>query len=73
MQIHKERNMEFNENLKNIRATLALTQDELSERSGLKPAAISHFETGKREPSLKNIIRLCRALGCSPNALIHLD
>jgi len=41
----------FEEKLKNIRETLGLSQNDVANLSGLKPAAISHFETGAREPS----------------------
>ena len=62
----------FGKRLKNIRETLGLSQQDVANSSGLKPAAISHFETGSRDPSLKNIVRLCRALHCKPNALIDV-
>lgn len=47
-----------------------LTQQELAGKTGMKPAAISHFETGQRTPSIPNIIRLCRALNVSPNRML---
>jgi len=56
--------------LKAFRESLDLTQQELADKTGLKPAAISHFETGLRTPSIPNIIRLCRALNVSPNRLL---
>jgi transcriptional regulator with XRE-family HTH domain len=62
----------FGEKLKTIRETLEMTQGDVAEFSGLKPSAISHFETGRRKPGLKNIVRLCRALNCEPNALIDV-
>ena len=62
----------FGKKLKNIRTTLGLSQSELAKLSGINSAAISHFETGGREPSLKNIVRLCRSLHCKPNALIDV-
>jgi transcriptional regulator with XRE-family HTH domain len=62
--------MTFGKNMKRIRETLGLTQEELANRAKLQPSAISHFETGGREPSLKNIIKICKGLGCSPNVLI---
>ena len=63
--------MSFGKNMKRIRETLGLTQQELADRTGLQPAAISHFESGSREPSLKNIERICKGLGCSANVLIN--
>ena len=62
----------FGKRLKNIRETLGLTQEDVAGLSGLRASAISHFETGLRQPSLRNIVRLCRALHCKPNALIDV-
>lgn len=64
--------MSFGSNLKHIRETLGLTQEECGNRVGLLPAEISHYETGARKPGLENIIKLCRGLGCTPNVLIKV-
>ena len=48
------------------------TQDELGKRTGLKAAAISHFESGRRTPCMGNLIRLCRALNVSADHLLGL-
>lgn len=58
------------DNLKRIRVMLGLTQEDLEKRSGIKSAVISRYEKNKSEPSIKNLKRLCNALGCTPNALI---
>jgi transcriptional regulator with XRE-family HTH domain len=42
-----------------------LKQADLAERTGLKQSAISHFECGRRLPSMKNLVRLADALECS--------
>ena len=60
----------FGNQMKNIRWVLDISQEELARRAGLQVSAISHFETGRRDPSLKNIRKICKGLGCSPNALI---
>lgn len=52
------------------RIALGMTQEELKQRTGLKPTAISHFECGRRRPCLKNLLLLCFALQCSPNDLL---
>ena len=52
------------------RIALGMTQEELEQRTGLKPTAISHFECGRRKPCLKNLLLLCGALECSPNDLL---
>lgn len=64
--------MEFKDKLKKKRQSKKITQQVLSDRSGLHVTAISHFEGGTREPELKNIIRLCRGLGCKPNDIIDV-
>jgi transcriptional regulator with XRE-family HTH domain len=48
--------------LRDCRELRGLSQSELAERTGLKPSAISHFETGQRAPSLANLVRLADAL-----------
>lgn len=64
--------MSFGNRLKEARMSLQITQSELGKLSGLQASAISHFELGTRSPSLKNIVKLCKALNCSPNDLIKL-
>ncbi|MCQ0970104.1 helix-turn-helix domain-containing protein [Paracoccus sp. TK19116] len=45
-------------------------QSELARRSGLQPAAIGHFEHGRRKPSFANIRALARALDVSADFLL---
>lgn len=47
-----------------------LNQEELAQRSGLKPAAVSHFETGARKPSFDNLRRLADALNVTADYLL---
>lgn len=60
----------FARNLRAARDQRGLTQVELAERSELQPSAISHFETGRRTPSLANLIALCDALKVSADSLL---
>lgn len=60
-----------------LRANLAvqrelrgLTQAQLGARAGIAPAAISHFETGQRVPSLESLVKLADALSCSIDVLL---
>lgn len=46
------------------------SQDELAGRTGLKPAAISHFETGTRKPSFDNLRKLADALTVTSDYLL---
>ena len=53
-----------------LREMRGMTQAELAKRSGLKPAAIGLFEQGRRRPCLRNLVKLCSALRCTPNDLL---
>jgi len=63
----------FSEHLQQIRQAKGLSQGDLAKRTGLKPAAISHFETGQRKPSFDNLIKLAEALGVSMDYLFGGD
>lgn len=60
----------FAARLSALREMRGLTQEEVAQRSGLKPAAVSHFENARRRPCLLNLMRLCMALRCTPNDLL---
>ncbi len=60
----------FKKRLASARKLRKLSQDELSQRSGLKPAAISHFETGARKPSFDNLRKLSDALKVTSDYLL---
>ena len=47
-----------------------LTQSELGRRARIAAAAISHFETGQRAPSLESLVKLADALDCSVDLLL---
>ena len=55
------------------RRGLEMSQEELSRRSGLPASAISHYESGRRSPSLDNLVRIIRAMpGVNANWLLGL-
>lgn len=56
--------------IRGVREMRQMTQQEVADLAGLKPAAISHFENAKRTPCAMNILRLCEALNCTPNDLL---
>jgi len=62
----------FGLRLHDLRQALGLTQEEVGNRCNLTGAAISHFEADRRDPSLKNIRKICKGLGCNPNMLIDV-
>lgn len=57
-------------NLKEVRVFLGLSQGALAKKAGFEPSAISHFETGTREPNLQNLVKLSKALGVSTDRLL---
>lgn len=61
--------------LRQIRESLGLTQDQMSERLGSvksppRPGHISEYEWGKREPSLPVLLQYARAAGVPVELLI---
>ena len=62
----------FRERLRLWRLGRRMTIVELSAKSGLQKAAIGHFESGRRRPSLENLRRLCHGLGVSADYLLGL-
>ena len=55
------------------RMNRGLTQKGLANLCGLRPSAISHFESGRRTPSIKNLVKLSKALCVSSDYLIGLS
>ncbi|MEL3972085.1 helix-turn-helix transcriptional regulator [Rossellomorea oryzaecorticis] len=52
------------------RKELGLNQTELAKRAGLKPPAISQYESGARNPSYDALLKLSNALGVKVDYLI---
>ena len=52
----------FGERLRSARELRGLSQRELSEKLGVPPSSIAHFEGGRRKPSFENLYRLANAL-----------
>jgi len=55
------------------RKELGLNQTELANKAGLKPSAISQYESGERKPSYEALIKLSGALQVSTDYLIGSD
>ena len=62
--------LDFARRLHDLREVRNLTQAELGSRAGMSAAAISHFETGQRAPSLESLVRLADALQVSTDELL---
>jgi len=50
-------------NVRQSREAKELTQEKLAEKAGLDPTYISGIERGLRNPGIKNVARLAKALG----------
>jgi transcriptional regulator with XRE-family HTH domain len=48
-------NKKFSSQLRSARKQRKLSQTQLAARAGLQPSEISHFEAGRRSPSLHNL------------------
>jgi transcriptional regulator with XRE-family HTH domain len=62
--------MKFNIRLKQIRQKNNLTQSELADILGLKPTAISNYESERNEPSFDKLIALSKYFDVSCDYLL---
>lgn len=62
--------MSVSDRIIKIREEQNLSQTDLARRAGLKPPAISQYESGVRNPSYEALIKLSNALGVSTDYLI---
>lgn len=63
----------INKRLKIAREQKEITQNELSQISGIPASIISLFEKGHRKPSFNNLVKLCKALEVSSDYLLEID
>lgn len=57
-------------NIRTRRRILGLTMKQLANIVGVTEAAISHYETGRREPDNDMLLRIANALGVTVDYLI---
>jgi transcriptional regulator with XRE-family HTH domain len=62
--------MKFNTRLKQLRQKYKLTQGELADILGLKPTAISNYESERNEPSFDKLISLSKYFDVSCDYLL---
>ena len=65
--------MKFGENLKLIRKSRKISQEDLAEKLGVSRQSVSKWETGENYPSMQNIMCLCTIFKCQINELVHED
>jgi len=59
----------FGSKVRQVRMKVGISQEELAFRCGLDRTYISGIERGTRNPSLKNIEKIAKALKISPSEL----
>lgn len=65
--------MNFNVRLKQLRQKHKLTQSELADILGLKPTAISNYESKRNEPSFDKLIALSKYFDVSCDYLLGVS
>lgn len=53
-----------------IRKRLNMTQEQLSERTGISQTNMSRYESGERKLTLENAAKIANALGCTVDELL---
>ena len=59
--------------IREIRKNLGMTQDELSEKSGISRATVWKLETGDEVTMTKTLLAIAKALGVSVSELFAED
>ncbi len=57
------------EYIRSLRAAAGLTQRQLAAAVGISPSLLSHVESGRREPTIRSLRAISRALGIPSAAL----
>lgn len=63
----------FGKRIKELRNAKKYSQEELADKAGLHWTYVGQMERGERNPTLKNIIKLARALNISMHELFSFD
>lgn len=59
----------FAKNLRDLRKSQGLTQEDLAKKAGYLPSAYNRWETGKNWPEEETISRIAKALGVQESTL----
>ena len=62
--------MKFGDNLRNLRKSKKLSQEDLSEKVGVSRQSVSKWESGVAYPEMTNILILCKIFNCKINDLL---
>lgn len=63
--------MSFQKNLRKLRLGKGLTQAQLGEKFHISRTAISNYETGKMEPSIRMLLNLADYFGVTVDQLLR--
>lgn len=63
--------MNFGENLKKLRKSKKISQEELAEKVGVSRQSVSKWETSESYPEMNNILELCKIFHCHINDLVN--
>jgi transcriptional regulator with XRE-family HTH domain len=61
---------QFARNVASARRRLRITQEDVSDRSGVHPTEVSRIENGDRDVRVPTVFRLAAALEVSPGQLL---
>ena len=65
--------MKFGDNLKIIRKSKKMSQEQLAEKVNVSRQSVSKWENGEAYPEMNNILQLCKIFNCKINELVHTD
>src|SRR5262249_44815219 len=63
----------FGQRLRRRARELGLSDSEVARRLGLQQSRYAHYVLDTREPDMSTLLRICRLLGTSPNALLGYE
>lgn len=62
----------FGKVLRRLREAAGLTQEQFGFEADLRRTYVSILELGQQQPSLKTILKIAKALNCSPGSLLDM-
>lgn len=65
--------MKFGDNLRQIRKSKKMSQEQLAEKVNVTRQSVSKWENGESYPEMNNILELCKIFNCKMNDLVHTD
>ena len=63
--------MKFADNLKRVRKSRKISQEELAEKVGVSRQSVSKWETSEAYPEMNNILELCKIFKCNISDLVN--